>query len=220
MGHGKINAEEPKKFAMPIRRVRVTHISSDARREDLKDLFRKCGAIHDFWKSGSRAYIEFESSRGARKAVDRLDDHKFKGKRLYVRIDDDDSESGSSSRSRSRDKKKTKRPSGRDQCFICRDFGHWASNCPKGDGAGVKGGKCFKCGERGHIAKKCTNERGSSMYRSGSEDSRSVAEKRHKKSRKMSDSSSKSRESKPRRDVSRDRSRSRSAAHEDRSRRF
>lgn len=42
---------------MPIRRVRVTHISSDARREDLKDLFRKCGAIHDFWKSGSRAYI-------------------------------------------------------------------------------------------------------------------------------------------------------------------
>jgi hypothetical protein len=54
----KINKyKRAKKFAMPIRRVRVTHISSDARREDLKDLFRKCGAIHDFWKSGSRAYI-------------------------------------------------------------------------------------------------------------------------------------------------------------------
>ena len=42
---------------MPIRRVRVTHISSEVRREDLKDLFRKCGSIQDFWKAGSRAYI-------------------------------------------------------------------------------------------------------------------------------------------------------------------
>lgn len=42
---------------MPVRRVRVTHISQDARRHELKDLFRECGAIYDFWKSGSRAYI-------------------------------------------------------------------------------------------------------------------------------------------------------------------
>ena len=36
---------------------------------------------------------EFESSRGAKKACEKLDEYKFKGKRLYVKIDDSSSNS-------------------------------------------------------------------------------------------------------------------------------
>lgn len=58
-----------------------------------------------------------------------------------------------------------------------------ASACPKGDGAGVKGGKCFKCGEKGHIAKKCANDRSSSIYRSSKSRDRDSRKKSFRRSK-------------------------------------
>ena len=73
-----------------------------------------------------------------------------------------------------------------DQCYICKDIGHWSNNCPKGDGSGVRSGRCFICKESGHLAKNCkktrkndsrsgspASKRGRSRSRSSSSKSRS-----------------------------------------------
>ncbi|XP_062595260.1 uncharacterized protein LOC134256594 [Saccostrea cucullata] len=46
------------------------------------------------------------------------------------------------------EKKKTRQT---DPCYICKELGHWAPDCPKKD-------LCYKCGKFGHWANKCTED--------------------------------------------------------------
>ena len=79
----------------------------------------------------------------------------LKGKKISVEFAKRSNNNNNSFRSRD----KPNRARSQDKCYLCQDYGHWAANCPKGDGVGVSGGKCFKCNERGHIARKCPNTR-------------------------------------------------------------
>lgn len=79
----------------------------------------------------------------------------MKGKKITVEFAKRSTNNNSSHRNR----EKPNRARSQDKCYLCQDYGHWAANCPKGDGIGVSGGKCFKCNERGHIARKCPNTR-------------------------------------------------------------
>ncbi|XP_062615140.1 endogenous retrovirus group K member 7 Gag polyprotein-like [Saccostrea cucullata] len=46
------------------------------------------------------------------------------------------------------EKKKTRQT---DPCYICKELGHWAPDCPKKD-------LCYKCGKFGHWANQCTED--------------------------------------------------------------
>ena len=45
----------------------------------------------------------------------------------------------------------------RRQCFNCKEFGHIARDCPKGDGR--RSMKCRRCGGMGHMAHECDGVR-------------------------------------------------------------
>ncbi|XP_061190324.1 uncharacterized protein LOC133198214 [Saccostrea echinata] len=40
-----------------------------------------------------------------------------------------------------------------DPCFICKELGHWAPDCPR-----KKQNLCYKCGNFGHWAHQCTDD--------------------------------------------------------------
>ncbi|XP_062596713.1 uncharacterized protein LOC134258187 [Saccostrea cucullata] len=47
----------------------------------------------------------------------------------------------------------TKKTRQTDPCYICKELGHWAPDCPR-----KKQDSCYKCGKIGHWANQCTEE--------------------------------------------------------------
>eukprot|EP01017_Pseudomicrothorax_dubius_P001919 TRINITY_DN0_c7103_g1_i1.p1 TRINITY_DN0_c7103_g1~~TRINITY_DN0_c7103_g1_i1.p1 ORF type:complete len:183 (+),score=22.24 TRINITY_DN0_c7103_g1_i1:47-595(+) len=176
------------------KRVNISGFKGSEDENEIRKLFEKHGRIERLSLKEGDGYVEFSSEQEAKEAAEALDGTKFNESRINVELE---------KRKRSPSREKKREPSSRDKCYCCGDYGHWASKCPKGDGAGVGSGKCFKCGQRGHIARRCNSRRGRGRSRSRSR-SYSRSSSRSRSSRSSSHSRSRRRRS---------RSRSRSSRH-------
>lgn len=146
-------------------RLFVANLSSRIRSRDLKNEFGKYGKIYKVTIKEGRdiyAFVEFDSRSDAENAISRLDGKEIYGRRIRV-------EFSKSNRSRE--------SAGR--CYICTETGHWAKECPNGNGYSVADGRCFSCGERGHNAKDCRGRK--SRSRSYSSRRRSRSPRRHER---------------------------------------
>ncbi|KAI9204033.1 uncharacterized protein BJ171DRAFT_475372 [Polychytrium aggregatum] len=122
-----------------VGKLYVGGLSDQTHSRELEELFAKYGKVTLCQvKPGGFAFIEFEDQRGADEAVATLDGYIFNGNRISVQW---------SRRSGARES----------TCYICKEPGHWARECPDNHhkGADVKSGMCFRCGEYGHIARYC-----------------------------------------------------------------
>jgi len=191
-------------------KIFLANVSSKVRRRDLEDAFDKFGKIVDITLKEGRdrfAFIEFDDVRDAEDALDKMNNYELFGRKIRIEFAHGGKRNRGESQSKSASKKNT-------PCFICNKKGHWANECPKGDGTNIRQGKCFLCGSTSHKMKDCSKKRSISRSRSPSSRSRSRSRsKDRKRSRSRGYSNSRS-ISRDRRKKSRDRSRDRNRSRE------
>eukprot|EP01134_Creolimax_fragrantissima_P007822 CFRG7822T1 len=96
----------------------IGRLSQDIRESDLEDVFIKYGKINRCEvKNGGFAFIDYEDKRDAEDAIKAEDGREIRGARIAV-------EWAKGPKQKSED------------CFKCGRSGHWARECPNGDGYG------------------------------------------------------------------------------------
>ncbi|KYQ88329.1 RNA-binding region RNP-1 domain-containing protein [Tieghemostelium lacteum] len=106
-GRGRINYED-----LAERRVYIGKISPKTTKEDLETAFKKFGKILSCDLKPGYAFVEFETDKSAKEAIEEMDGTTLAGEKIQV----EKSHSGK------------RNP---DECFNCKGKGHWAKNCPK-----------------------------------------------------------------------------------------
>ena len=142
----------------------VANLSSKVKVRDLEDIFDKFGKIIDInlkEKKEKFAFIEFEDIRDAEDALERMNGYELFGKNIRIEY----SHGGKKVRSE-------RYPStiSNTACYICRQKGHWAKECPQAEAKGIVFGRCFQCGSSRHKITECPKyrRRNSSYSRSRS----------------------------------------------------
>lgn len=101
---GSRDRDRRRKYGPPLRtsyRVIVDNLSSSASWQDLKDFMRKVGDVTYADIRDGEGIVEFATSDDMKRAIRKLDDEEFKGRRIRIR-EDSRKRSRSPSRSRSR----------------------------------------------------------------------------------------------------------------------
>jgi arginine/serine-rich splicing factor 7 len=92
-------------------RIYVGRLSRRTRAQDLRDAFGKFGNIKNVDLKSDYAFIEFEESKQAKIAIDKMDREELDDHRIIVE--------------KAIPKRKSHGPSSQDVCFNCGLRGHW-----------------------------------------------------------------------------------------------
>eukprot|EP00262_Sarcandra_glabra_P016920 TRINITY_DN5647_c0_g4_i1.p1 TRINITY_DN5647_c0_g4~~TRINITY_DN5647_c0_g4_i1.p1 ORF type:complete len:210 (-),score=35.44 TRINITY_DN5647_c0_g4_i1:374-1003(-) len=133
---------------------------------DLKDAFDKFGhlieakVVLERFSGRSRGFgfVTFEDKKSMEEAIDAMNGADLDGRSITV----DKAQPLSSGRDRDSDRDYD-RDRGRDRSRSSRDYG---------GGRGSNGGECFKCGKHGHFARECPSGEGGRGDRYGGRDDR------------------------------------------------
>ncbi|CAD8143493.1 unnamed protein product [Paramecium octaurelia] len=85
--------------------------------KDVRDIFKKYGAIKEVAYKGSYSFVTFSNEQEAQEALKSTNGQTYNGQKLKVDVVDN------------RKGRKTG-PNEEDKCFKCNKGGHWARNCP------------------------------------------------------------------------------------------
>lgn len=91
----------------------VGNLPDQCRRASLQELFEKHGKVSQCDIVKNFAFVHMVGEKGAKEAVDNLDDSEFSGTHIQVQY------------------AKSKGKPSEDECFQCGKHGHWARDCPK-----------------------------------------------------------------------------------------
>ncbi|KAJ7374195.1 hypothetical protein OS493_007268 [Desmophyllum pertusum] len=91
----------------------VGNLPDHCRRTSLQELFEKYGKVAQCDIVKNFAFVHMADEKGAKEAVDHLDDSEFSGTHIQVQY------------------AKSKGKPSEDECFECGKHGHWAKDCPK-----------------------------------------------------------------------------------------
>jgi len=146
----------------------VANLSSRADKRDLEEKFEKYGKVAEIKIREGRdrdyfAFVEYEDGEDAEHAVSKMQGQEFFGKKIRIefanggkkredRGDRRDRDRGGDRRDRDRNDRDRGDRSKKEttECFVCKETGHWANECPNGAGQGIKKGTCFVCGSTKH----------------------------------------------------------------------
>lgn len=92
-------------------RIYIGHISTHARESDLREVFEKYGSIRNVEVKFNYAFLEYDDSKSAKQAIDKLNGQDLDGHRMIVEM--------------AEPRKRGNGPSSKDVCFNCGHSGHW-----------------------------------------------------------------------------------------------
>jgi RNA recognition motif-containing protein len=135
-----------------INQIFIARLSYEVTEKDLDEKFSKYGSIKRIQLKKGFAFIEYYNYRDAEEAVYAMNERKFYERRIVVQLsngrkdrrdsrdrdrrdrrDSRDRDRRDSRDSRDRDRRRNKGPQPNDRCHICNEYGHWKTNCQKGN---------------------------------------------------------------------------------------
>jgi RNA recognition motif-containing protein len=130
------------------RRIYVGRIPKDRDKKEVKALFKKIGEVVSFCCYEDEAYVEFESSNDARKAIEEVNNSHYKESNLLVEwANVKFNRSSSPPRGSNGDRGRGGVPE-RDlrgvKCYQCQNFGHYQRNCPDRSNRDFRGGDSYR----------------------------------------------------------------------------
>uniref|UniRef100_A0ACD5WFV3 Uncharacterized protein n=1 Tax=Avena sativa TaxID=4498 RepID=A0ACD5WFV3_AVESA len=149
----------------------IGNLSWSTTDESLKDAFRKFGnvteakVVLDKFSGRSRgfAFVTFDEKKDMEAAIEDMNGLDLDGRAITV----DKAQPQGAGRDRNGDRDDRDRGSRGDRG---RDYG--GGRAPRGGGGGGGGGDCFKCGKPGHFARECPDGDGGRGDRYGGRESR------------------------------------------------